>query len=353
MTRSPQRLVGMAAALVAVLWIGYGIVGRFYLKPVGKMDDEIARLEGISKRLNREMDNWIPVKKKLDAFGATLLSKEFDQTEHRLRTTLQEIGLKAGLGEVRVSSSPPKAVRTPLAEARLRGRMLRKLSDARDFAVIRGSFTGVGSLEQASMGLAYLQRQPWLHRIDRVTIEPRGRDRSAFELDVGFSVVFAPDLCPDDAAMPVIVEPSEDAVLVARAVAQRNVFVPPAPPPVPVAVPTPVDPTPISVPAGPAYDRWRVTGLVERRRGDETVEVEAWVLNLDSGEQRVLEPGDEVLGLVLVWVSGECGLFEIDGQRVVIHQGQTLGDRASEDSVDCPGIDGVKPMTGARTGEGE
>jgi len=353
MTRSPGKLIGLVVALVALGWIGYGFVGRFYLKPVGKMEDEIARLEGISKRLNREMDHWIPVKKQLKGFGSTLLSQEFDKTEHRLRTTLQEIGLKTGLGEVRVSSSPPKAVRTPLAEARLRNRMLRKLADARDFAVIRGSFTGVGSLEQAAMGLAYLQQQPWLHRIDRVTIQPRGRDRSAFELDVGFSVIFAPDLCPKDAGMPVIVEPDEDSVLVARAIAGRNVFVHPAPPPVPVAVPTPVEPAPIPVPAGPAYDRWRVTGLVERRRADETVGVEAWVLNLDTGEQRVLEPGDDVLGVALVWVSGECGLFEIDGERVVIHQGQTLADRVSANSVDCPGIEGVKPMTGARTGEGE
>ncbi len=353
MRYSPRKLVGGAAALVAIVWIGYGLVGRFYLTPVGKMEDEIARLDGISKALNQQMDNWIPVKRRLEDFGQTLLSREFDQTEHRLRTTLQEIGLKAGLGEVRVSSSPPKAVRTPLAEARLRGRMLRQLADARDFSVIRGSFTGVGSLEQGAVALAYLQAQPWLHRIDRVTIEPRGRDRSAFELDVGFSVIFAPDLCPKDAAMPVIVEPDEKAVSIARAIGQRNVFVPPAPPPVPVAAPKPVDPAPIPVPAGPAYDRWRVTGLIERRQGDETVAVEAWVLNLDTGEARVLEPGDEVLGLVLVWVSQECGLFEIDGQRVVIHQGQTLADRATADSVDCPGIDGVKPMTGARTGEGE
>ena len=151
--------------------------------------------------------------------------------------------------------------------------------------------------------------------------------------------------------MPEIIEPDGDAVAIARAVAARNVFVLP-PPPVVVTQPTQLR-TPPPVPAGPAYDRWKVTGLLERRVDERTVSVEAWVLNLDSNERRVLEPGDEVLGFALEWVSGECGVFVFQGNRVVIHQGQTLAEHVSVDSVDCPGIDGAQPSTGARTGEGE
>ena len=241
-----------------------------------------------------------------------------------------------------------------MAEAPLRGRGYRDLRKATDFAIVRGSFNGVGGLAETTLALAYLESQPWLHRIERVTIEPQGRDKSRFTLDVGFAVIFAPDLCPAEAGMPAIVEPDAGAVEISRAVAARNVFVPPAPPPVPVVEATP-DPVPVPVPPPvvPPYDRWKVTGLLERRTAGETHDVEVWVLNLDSKEQRVLERGDEVLGFVVEWVSGECGLFTFEGERVVIHQGQTLADHVPADSVDCPGIDGVPSAAGARTGEGE
>lgn len=354
MNTSPTRIVVALVSLALVSLLGYGAVKRFYLVPVAEAEDEISRLQVTADRIRGELNNWIPAKVELRDFGKTLLSPEFDQTEHRLRTSLQEIGRLNGLGQVRVSSASPKPVRTPLAESRLRGRMLRSLADARDFAVVRGSFIGAGSLDEVTMTLAYLQCQPWLHRIERVTIEPRGREREAFELDVGFAVAFAPDLCPKDAPMPAIIPPEEGALEMAHTIAKRNVFIPPAPPPAPppVAVPTPPAPPP-SPPALPPYDRWKVTGLIERRVDSQTQTVEAWLLNLDSGERRELVPGGEILGLVLVWVSGECALFEFEGNRVVIHQGQTLADRVPADSVDCPGIDGVPSLTGARTGEGD
>ncbi len=353
---TPVQIVGSLVVLAVLAWVGKSAVHKFYTVPVATLDDEITRLQSTSDRITKELDNWIPAKIELRSFGATLLSREFDQTEHRLRTALQDIGKQVGLGNVRVSSSSPKPVRTPLAESRLRGRMLRSLADARDFAVVRGSFTGVGTLEQVATSLAFLQSQPWLHRIERVSIEPRGRERQAFEIDVGFAVAFAPDLCPKDAPDPTIVTPEEGVLEIARAFAARNVFVPPPPPPTP---PPDVDPTPDTtpppppLPAQPPYDRWKVTGLIERRIAGETTSVEAWVLNLDSGERRELVPGDEVLGVTLVWVVGECGVFEFEGNRVVIHQGQTLADRVPADSVDCPGVEGVPSATGARTGEGE
>lgn len=352
MKYSLEKVIGASVGLAIVLWIGWLLADRMYFEPADELRASIATLGDESSRLNDEIDKWIPTRQRLRSFGQTLLSREFDQTEHRLRTTLQEIGQKVGLGDIRVSSTPPKAVRTPLAETRRLPRAYRPLTGANDFAIIRGTFAGAGTLEQATLALAYLEAQPWLHRLERVTLEPRGREREVFELDVGFAVVFAPDLCPADAAMPTIVDPAEAARLVVREVAQRNVFV------APVAAPTAEiveakPPPPPPVPESPPYDRWKVTGLLERRSSGETMDVEAWVLNLDSGEQRVLRPGDAVLGFTLEWISGECGLFTFEAARVVIHQGQTLADHVPAESVDCPGIDGVPLEAGARTGEGE
>lgn len=349
-----EKLIGFGVASAIALWIGYVAIDRTYLTPVGALTDSIASLKQDNASLNNALDGWIPTKRRMQEFGQTLLAREFDQSEHRLRTTLQEIGKRTALSDVRVSSSAAKGERTPLAEAAMRGRAYREMRKATDFAVVRGSFSGVGSLGEVTLAVAYLESQPWLHRIERVTIEPQGRDKSRFSLDVGFAVIYAPDLCPADAGMPAIVAPSDGQIAVARAVAARNVFVPPAP--VVVATPEPV-PEPVVVtppaPVLPPYDRWKVTGLLERRSAGQTLDFEVWMLNLDSKEQRILYRGDEVLGFVAEWVSGECGLFTFEGERVVIHQGQTLADHVPAESVDCPGIDGVPSKAGARTGEGD
>lgn len=350
---SLEKAIGLSVVTAIVLWIGYVSINKYYLKPVGALTDSIASLKKDNQSLNKALDSWIPAKRRMQNFGSTLLAREFDQTEHRLRTTLQEIGKRTALSDVKVSSAAPKPERTPLAEAPLRGRGYRDLRKVNDFAIVRGSFSGVGGLAETGRALAYLESQPWLHRIERVSIEPQGRDKSRFTLEVGFAVMYAPDLCPPDLGMPAIVEPSEEQMAIVRAVAERNVFVAPAPPSVVDVTPDPVPVPPPPPPTVPPYDRWKVTGLLERRTAGQTREVEVWVLNLDTNEQRVLQRGDEVLGFIVEWVSGECGLFTFEGKRVVIHQGQTLADHVPAESVDCPGIDGVPSMAGARTGEGD
>lgn len=354
MSRSPVKLVFSLAVVGVVVGIGYWTADVAYFKPVGRLESDIEQMDATYKRANDTMDDWMQIKRELQAFGQTQIGREFDQVEHRLRTSLQEIGERAGLRGIQVSNGAPKAERTPLAAARLRGRLGRQLSESRDFAIVKGTFTGAGSLEQVTTAVAYLQAQPWLHQIERVSIEPRGREKKSFGLDVNFAVLFAPDLCPADATMPPIEQPSDELLAEARRIAQRNVFVaPPAEVPTPPVVETPVNP--VAPPASPPpYDRWKVTGLLERRVSGETVNVEAWVTNLDSHEQRVLTPGQDVLGYVFEWVDGERGYFVFEGRRYVIRQGQTLADRVPADQVDSPASGGqTAPTPGATAGEGE
>lgn len=355
MKLSPFKLATGLIAALGVVGVGYAVINSAYLKPAARLRDQIAGMDATYERASRVMEDWPKYRGQLRDFGRTLIGSEFDQVEHRLRTSLQAIGEQSGLRGVQVSNGRPKAERTPLATARLRGSLGRKLAESTDFGIIKGAFKGVGTLEQVVQAMAVLQVQPWLHRIDRVSIAPRGRERVNFELDVAFSVMFAPDLCPAEAGMPAIVEPGEDVLTKVRAIAARNVFV--APPPDKPDEPPVVEPEREEVappPPPPPYDRWKVTGLVERRVEGTTVSVEAWVLNLDSGERRILTPGDEILGHVLEWVDGERGYFVFEGRRVVIAQGQTLADRVPADPVNSPESDGSnQPASGATAGEGE
>lgn len=355
MKRTPLVLVVRLVVLSVVVGVGYWIVDAAYLKPVGAVRTQIDEMDATYKRATDIMEDWPSVKRELQGFGLTQIGREFDQVEHRLRTSLQDIGERAGLRAVQVSNGPPKAERTPLAAARLRGKLGRELMEAHDFAVVKGTFSGTGSLEQVVRAVAFLQVQPWLHRIERVSIEPRGRERQAFGLDVAFSVAIAPDLCPPNAAMPPIVEPDEELVKRAARIAQRNVFVaPPVQAPKPPVVDPPVDPIvpPPSVP--PAYDRWKVTGLLERRVDGRTVSAEAWLTQIDTHERRILRSGEDVLGHVFEWAEGERGYFVFEGRRFVIRQGQTLADRVPADQVDSPASGGGSdPTPGAMAGEGE
>ncbi|KAA0216272.1 MAG: hypothetical protein DYG94_05435 [Leptolyngbya sp. PLA3] len=355
MKRTPLGLVVRLVVLGVVLGAGYWIADVAYFKPVGELRRQLGEMDATFKRATDTMEDWPSIKRELQGFGLTQIGREFDQVEHRLRTSLQDIGERAGLRAVQVSNGPPRAQRTPLDAARLRGKLGRELMEAHDFAVVKGTFSGSGSLEQVVRAVAFLQVQPWLHRIERVSIEPRGRERQTFGLDVAFSVAVAPDLCPADAAMPPIVAPGEELVKKAARIAERNVFVaPPVQTPKPLVVETPVDPIvpPPAVP--PAYDRWKVTGLVERRVDGQTLSVEAWVTQTATGERRILRPGEEVLGHVFEWAEGERGYFVFEGRRFVIRQGQTLADRVPADQVDSPASGGGSaPMPGAMAGEGE
>ncbi|GAB4386584.1 MAG: hypothetical protein Kow0022_16040 [Phycisphaerales bacterium] len=350
---SPVRVIVSLAVIGGVLGAVYRVVDVAYLSPVRKLRSELAEMEATFERATRTMEDLPKIRSELQAFGLTQIGRQFDEVEHRLRTTLQEIGERAGLRGIQVSNGPPQGVRTPLSAARLRGSLGRQLMESRDFAAIKGTFTGSGSLEQVTEALAYLQVQPWLHRIERVSIEPRGRDKKTFGLEVAFSVAFAPDLCPADAAMPAIALPGDELLQQARIVAQRNVFVAPREPQPAIAAVEPVVPPP-PPPPPPPYDRWKVTGLLERRVDGTTVSVEAWVTNLDTNERRVLRPGDELLGYVLEWVDRERGYFVFEGRRVMITQGQTLADRVPADAVNSPASGGTSvPTPGAMAGEGE
>ena len=93
-----------------------------------------------------------------------------------------------------------------------------------------------------------------------------------------------------------------------------------APPEPAVAAPTP-EPAPPPAPKPPAYDSWRLAGIMGGSR------VEAVLVHTPSGRSRVLGVGDGVLGAIFEAGEGERAVFRIGDLRYEVFLGKSLADR--------------------------
>ncbi len=321
-SRRARLIVGGVAAAV----VAYTAYVQMYGGSAGVLSGEIARARGSVSELSRRVDDHVRVRRQLKAIGAATLSGEFDKAEHRWRSALSRIAEDCGLVGVTFNNAGPRPHKSPVLEAKVPSSLKRLIQDrGADFEVITGTLKGSGSLEAVLKTIAIARAQPWVHRVVGFTIEPEGQNGSRFGLTLVVETLFLPDLAPKDLGDPVVAAGPPEVEAIWRAIAQRNPF---REPPAPVVVqrgpepdPAPVAPTP-PVSTGPGYDEWRVTGVVVGRAG-----VEVWLVNARTQERTVLTPGTRVLDAVFVEGAGERAVFEIDGQKFEVTNGQTLGAR--------------------------
>ena len=313
---------GGGVIVIAVLAVMAHVV---ILGPAGEKRSQIERARSVARQLGEQIDGMSGSSERLRAIGATMLAGDRDLLEHRLRAGLSELATGAGLGEVVVTSTPPRAMENPAARVRMSGgfsELRRRLRSSPDFYVVRGRVQGIGSLESALSALASLEAQPWVHRVEGVTIRPAGQARELVEFKADYAVAMAPDLASREAstAAPEIVPVGEAGAAGVARVSERGLFrVPPrAPEPVVEVVRAP-DPAPKPKPK--PYQDWRLAGVMGGSR------VEAVLVHAGSGRSRVLEAGDEVLGAVFEGGSGERAVFRIDGARFEVFLGKSLADR--------------------------
>lgn len=313
-------LAFVAFAIFAVgCWYGYRVI---YADERDALLTETATIRTNAASYEKELERQKLVRDRLVAIASTTLGKQFDRVDHRLRTGLSRVGQSAGLSEVVVSSNAPKDERNPAATARGMDRgMQDRIKKSPNFSVVKAQVKGVGSLSQVLNALAMYDSQPWIHRVDALSIRPVGSDREKFELKLDVATIWMPDLAVDDPNDPAIVAPGESGVDAIAAITAKNVFrvAPPPAPAKPKAVANrPAQP---QTPA-PAWGDWKLTGVVTGRRG-----MEALMVNTRDGERRVLSPGVAVLGATLVSGAGEEAVFELEGAMWTVRTGATLADR--------------------------
>ena len=336
-----RKLLVMAGVGVAVVGgVGWFAAEKMFLREYREIRDETRAYEKQTKSFSAGAKGARAIKVGLRDAGRTMLGGEQNVVEHRLRGMVSELAERNGLREIVVSHSRPRVAANPADErgSGISRSLRRRLGDQTDFAVIRGRVQGLGSLDQVVRTLADLRAQPWLHRVEGFTIEPKGKERAVFEVKADFATLFAPDLIESDGEPPVLVAASEDDVRELGAIAARAPFrfADPVPTPEPVEiVKKPEKATPPPPPA-PPYDKWRVTGvmeLLERAPGGESGGVEVFLARVDTGETQVLRVGQSVLGATLRKASGERAWFEKDGALLVVRAGETLAQARPSESV--------------------
>lgn len=319
----PLGIGGAALALVVGAWWTYRAQ---YATP---RDESLASIETAKQRivaLNAALEDQFLVRKKLRDAAKGTLGKKTDVVEHKFLAGLTALGERGGLSGVVASAGQPKGVTSPLTASNLKGvpQPLRKaLRASPDFEVVHGQLKGKGTLEQTLRTLASLQAQAWVHRVDGFSLRPIGKE-DQFELGVSVVTMLLPDLAADDENPAPIGEVSPAAEETWKPIASKNVFREPkpvAPPKSEVVVAKAGDQAkPLARP--PSYEDWKLTGVVQGRGG-----VEAFLVNVKSGEKLTLQVGGRVLEAVLTGASGETAVFEIGGKRFEVTNGQVLSAR--------------------------
>jgi len=330
----PARVAAVAAALLAFAAGGYYVADRAYLTPAGDKAEQIAELADRVERFDAALRRGRETRDRWREIRATTIASTDQDAAHRVRTLVSKIGADAGLIEVVVNHGRPSIAGNPAAERRSRvPRALRNaLEDREDFRVLRGTLRGSGTLDQLATAAVTLSSQPWAHRIESLAVEPADRERTRFDLSIAFATLYTvdapavptPELSPPDPAR------LEEVLGIAR----TNPFVlppPPTPPPQPAPAPEP-EPAPAAEPAPPPpppFDRWRVTGVVERSSPGGGALVEVFLRRTDTGETRVLRAGDQILGLALAGADTRRVTFREGDRLVAVDVGRALNTRSN------------------------
>jgi len=314
-----KKAVLIVVGCVVALLVVFAAYRSVYAKPMADMRETLKSWSKGKDQMQRSLGDATKVKQSLKAIEATTLGPTGELAEHRLRALLTDLCAKGGLGEYVIACREPKAVANPAANENPQ-EFNREMRRQADFLMIETSVTGHGSLEACMHTVALLENQPWLHRVSGVSIQPRGKERTEFDLSAQLVTVLMPDLASDEtgaSAQVVDADPSEWA-----AVVSRNPFVVAPPPPAPVvAVAEQAPPEPVRPKPKPLGD-WVVTGLMRTPGGGEAI-----VSNTKTGESRVLTPGAELMGMqVSTILVAEIVMTEGEsGYRVAL--GRSLAER--------------------------
>lgn len=322
-TKTLIRLGGVLL-VAGVMW---GVYVNAYATPRAKLLDEIRASRTAASDLEGKMRDQFKVADRVRAAGERTLGPKFDTMSARFRDGLARIAESQGLESITVDHGEPQPQTNPLINVQSVPRGLKTaLRRPADFAAVRGSVRGTGTLEQVLRTIATAQAQGWIHRIEGFSIKPVGRDRERCELRLDVATIYAPDFSKGADPEPVFMAMNEGVAQVASALAVRQPFRrrDPAPvvPVVAVADVTQPKPPEIPAPRPQPYEDWRLTGVLMGREG-----AEVFFQNLKNGQRLTLSPGGRVLDAVLVSASGETAVVEIKGEQFEVRNGQTLAAR--------------------------
>jgi len=338
MNRNALGKIAVAAGLVgAGGWFGFE---RMYASGARELNAELDELQTQIRSYESVLSSKPSQDRWLAGLESRLVGGALDELDNGLRVAIRRVAEQAGLSAIEVgTNSSLKAVVNPYTQARstARGPVGRALSESPGFASLVASLGGEGSLDAVLGVIAGIEAQPWIHRIDRFTIDPVDKSRTRYAVDVTLRVGYTPGgrgMEPDALR---VVEPTPERTDLVGTITERSPFVhipEPAPAPAPAARVEETAPPP--PPPPPPYDQWRVWGLVSSRLGPEV-----GVRNERTGRSLTLAVGARVPGLAMrfMGISEQRAVFELEGRRYAVELNARLDQRTAIDRVDDPEIE--------------
>lgn len=316
--RKPRQallLVGAAGGLAVVAAGGFAIGAKSFSSAragaKAKLAADLGRIEQIEKARAASPT----LKREFDGIVERTLGPDLTTTDSVLRSRLNRIGEEIRLADLRVSTGTVTKRVTPAKRALAKPKDPRELDD---FVELPATVTGSGTLEQALALVHRIDVEPWIKRIDGVSLDEE-REGQRIKVVVRLTTIYVPDRKGNPDLRPNEAELASFERM--RAVIDANPFQLPSPKrdePAPVATAQPQPPPP----AGFAYDQWRVTALVTGPLGPE-----AWLRNATTGEQRQLMPGQSIGDASFVGFVGDIAEFRVGDARFRIQVGGALSDR--------------------------
>lgn len=311
LTVAISAFVGMAALVL--------VYRSVHVKPMSEMRETLSSWSSGKSQMESSLLDEARVQRRLDELVGHSLGQDTQLAEHRLRTLLTDLCARATLDEFVISCKEPKSVGNPAAAENVR-EFSREMRSTPDFISQETVITASGNYESCMRALALLEAQPWLARVDGLTIVPSGKERLLYDLTVTVTTVVLPDLATESTGQDAYVhEPYDEAL---AGLASRNPFVViPDPPPVVAEVEHESEHVPPR-PKPKPYGEWIITGVMQTEDGGEVI-----LSNAKTGASRSMTPGAEILGLRLSVVGvGYITMMEGEsGYRVAL--GQSLAER--------------------------
>ncbi len=321
MTRG-GRIILSAILAIPGLYLLYSAASAVYFSPRNDLKTAIQDNRQRLTNIRAAAERHVALREELQTLADRTLGSTREEVESALRARLNRIAEQIEVASFTVSTSAARPSKSPMDRSDLRTNPFR---DEIDFTELDGTIAGEGTLEQSIALVDRIEQEPWLKRINSVTVDPKDGG-ARFDITVRLTTVFIPAYPPSaEGAAALLASTRYDGSGVAslRGMIDANPFrVPASPVVVEEAPPVPVDEGP------PPYDyaQWSITMITQSSRGKEV-----WLFNRESSESRALVPGESLEELQLIEAGDESAEFQLDGERFVVEVGSALVERDAMD----------------------
>lgn len=304
----------LSIGAAALLW---RMASSVYFAPRAAL---LARIQRVNKEIaerEKTLGGETAQKRRWRDAATRTLGGSAEEAVSALRTRLNTIGHGVALSDLRVSTSPVREIGTPASSAYSRESAWKALQRQPDFLAVSAEFSGQGTLPQVVRALEIISDEPYVKRLERISLRPR-RAGEVVDVSVSLTTLILPGT--EAQTLP---EPDVGRATLFAALADKNMFRAPPPPPAPPPV-RPEVRTEVAVQRPPPvpWGEWVVTGIA-RINGA----AELWVRNNRTSESRQLRSGDRLLEAQIEEISDTRAVLAIDGAQFTVEIGQTLGER--------------------------